>query len=171
MKTIRRVIQIMAIGMACVYCFGCSSTKLRNSAKVESTTIEKNAESLHTMNQHSYDRVIRVGDSTAATYRVIIFPKDSFQFSMNEGFIGKATKVELFGQTMRHKQIYDSTIIDSKIDYQESLQLEREKKEQQISVSKAVTRKKIPGLWMVLVGIGVVVGVGWYLRRKLNKNG
>lgn len=153
--------------MACISCFGCSSTKLRNSEKVESTTIEKNAESLRTMNQHSYDRVIRVGDSTAATYRVIIFPTDSFQFSMNEGFIGKATKVELIGQTRRHKQIYDSTTIDSKVDYQKSLQSEREKKEQQISVSKAVTRKKIPGLWMVLVGIGVVLGLGRYLKRNI----
>lgn len=48
-------------------------------------------ETIHLSHAHS------VTDSIGQVYQITIFPRDSFEFSMERGFMGKAAKVELTG--------------------------------------------------------------------------
>jgi hypothetical protein len=77
----------------------CRSTKLSNRQKAElalSTQSEVNSEQ---QIDKTYLRRSVLLDSSAQYHQLVIFPLDTFQFSWQEGFRGKASKIVIEGRS------------------------------------------------------------------------
>jgi len=143
----------------------CSTRKL-NKQKFESSASVQSEIRMQEFRNDKLEskRKILLTDTTNEHYSVVIFPADTFSFSAQHGFKGKAEKIELSGKVRRVINLTDSAgLLEEKqrvINYEEGY----ENKKVEISKSR-VLEKKGPKVVNVLILGVVVILVGWVLWR------
>lgn len=109
-------------------------------------------------------RKILLTDTANEHYSVIIFPADTFSFSAQHGFKGKAEKIELSGKLRRVISRTDSAgLLEEK---QRDMNYEEEYESKKVEISNSVVlekrRSKMVNVLVMVVG---VILVGWVLWR------
>lgn len=109
-------------------------------------------------------RKILLTDTTHEQYSVIIFPADTFSFSAQYGFKGKAERIELSGKVRRVMTRIDSAVILT--ERQRDKNYEEQYKSKKVEESKSrVLEKKGSKMVNVLIMVVGVILVGWVLWR------
>ena len=110
-------------------------------------------------------RKILLTDTVNEHYSVIIFPADTFSFSAQHGFKGKAEKIELSGKLRRVISRMDSVGILA--ERQRDMYYEEEYESKKVKVSNSrVLEKKGSKVVNVLVMVVVIILVGWVLWSR-----
>lgn len=107
---------------------------------------------------------ISIKDSTKHQYQVNIFPIDSFSFSLQEGFRGRAHAIELLGEIHQQKETseqYDSTATKQ----QESDYYEMVKTSETTLGSTRHLKKRNFNLMSIAILIGII-GVAGYVYKR-----
>ncbi len=144
--------------------YACRTTKfstrqLDKLTRLEQTdTMIREQETIHLSHAHS------VTDSIGQVYQITIFPRDSFQFSVERGFIGKASKVELVGSIRKLNRVNDSTVLMVSKGKETKSKMIRKLESRQINNSKSVEKSRFKG-WQVWVLVGAVLLLGWVYQR------
>ncbi len=109
------------------------------------------------------NRIISISDSTNQFYRVNIFPLDTFSFSIQDGFKGKASRVEVIKTVQQVKQINDSSLFTAKRHNETQYYSESEASETTASRIKSL-EKKNSSIIVNLLGIGFAGALIWLCR-------
>lgn len=86
----------------------CRTHKLTNRQQYRSAALELTDTHSREQQKEFYSLKSTIIDSSGQLYQVTIFPADTFEFSMQQGFKGKASKVELKGSIRQLKKLNDS---------------------------------------------------------------
>jgi len=136
-----------------------SNRQLNQLTGLEQTdTLIREQENIHLSYAHS------ITDSIRQVYQITIFPRDSFQFSMERGFIGKASKVELVGSIRQLNRVNDSTVLMVSEGKETKSKMIRKLESRQINNSKSVEKSRFKG-WQVWGAVGVVLLLGWVYQQ------
>jgi len=81
----------------------CRTTKLSNRHQDRIAVMEQTETRSREQENKQYSRSYSITDSSGQFYQITIFPADSFQFALHEGFKGKASKVEIRGSIRQLK--------------------------------------------------------------------
>lgn len=112
---------------------------------------------------------ILLTDSANEQYRVSIFPADTFSFSAQNGFIGKASKIEVSGLKQRIISLSDSSVLSAEKQTAMRYVEQQESKKSEISNARVLEKKRWPPLMIIIMsGVLIVVGCLW-LRRHLTQ--
>ena len=109
-------------------------------------------------------RKILMTDTAKEQYSVIIFPADTFSFSAQHGFKGKAERIELSGLLRRVISRTDSAGLFEERERVVNYEGQYESKKSGVSKSR-VLEKKGPKVVNVLIMVVGVILVGWVLWR------
>ena len=162
MKTI--VIILLAL-LILIGLSSCSTRKL-NKQKFEISSSAKSEMRMQELMNDKLEakRKILMTDTANEYYSVIIFPADTFSFSAQHGFKGKAEKIELSGKLRRVISRIDSAGLLAERQRDRHYREQYEGKKVELSNSRVLEKK---GLKMVNVLIMVVVVIlgGWVVWR------
>ena len=152
------MILIMSVQYAC-RTTKFSTRQLDQLTRLEQTdTLIREQETIHLSHAHS------VTDSIGQVYQITIFPRDSFQFSVEKGFIGKASKVELRGSIRQLNRVNDSIAFMVSKGRETKAKAIRKVESGQINNSKSVEKSRFKG-WQVGLAVGAVLLLGWVYQR------
>jgi len=105
-------------------------------------------------------RKIVLTDTANEHYSVIIFPADTFSFSAQHGFKGKAEKIEISGLLRRVISRIESGVL--RADKQRDVHYEEQYESKKVDLSNSkVLEKKGWRLGNVLIILLVIILVGW----------
>lgn len=109
-------------------------------------------------------RKILLTDTANEHYSVIIFPADTFSFSTQHGFEGKAEKIEISGELSRVISRTDSTVLleEKQRTINEEKQYENKRSEQSNSRELEKKRWQLVNVFMIVL---VLFLMGWVLWR------
>lgn len=157
MKTINKTPRISIFLLIALSICSCRSKDLNirheRNARVqqESTGLESRIKESNYTN-----RIIEISDSSNHQYKVRIFPLDTFSFSIDSGFKGRARSIEFSG-SIRQGSDASGIIADSAtklIDEVYKQQTSSSSKE--MTTTKALT-KKSPGIISFWIWIGLII--------------
>lgn len=152
------MILIMSVQYAC-RTTKFSNRKLDQLTRLERTdTLTREQENIHLSHAHS------VTDSIGQVYQIRIFPRDSFQFSVERGFIGKASKVELLGSIRQLNRVNDNIALMVSKGRETRANAIRKVESRQINNSKSVEKSRLKS-WKVWVVVGAVLLIWWVYQR------
>lgn len=137
---------------------GCNMQKQLNRQRTElMVTKEQNvlAKSVHQVLLHD-SRITWQADSSDHHYKVSIQPLDSFSFSPQHGFKGKALSVEIEGYQRSGRSLHDSSASNMAVMDTELIRLENSRLEKQSNRSTVKEKESKPGMSMI-VGVLVVL--------------
>jgi len=162
MRSLRICIALIAF----VYGCGLMQTRTRNRSKdytleqreldlKVSADLEKNG---------SFNMLHRSKDSLSSTYRILLWPKGSFTFSPEMGFVGEAEKIEMSG-TLEQLKAYSAMVNNQtkeKVKVTATLNEEGKKVAEQknVVVSSAYSLK-----WLIAGIVFIGAAVFWIYRR------
>lgn len=164
MKTIIKLASLILIILCQI---ACRSTKSSNRQKVNSTEIEQTETRSREQENKQYARSYSLTDSSGQFYQLTIFPVDSFQFSLREGFKGKANKVELRGSIHQLKRMTDSSVLILSANKQANSTRNRKVSIKKLDHAKSVKKTGLSWWWIFVAG-GVSVATIWVWRRVRN---
>lgn len=139
-----------------------NSARIRNSEKMrESVNLKsKQNESL------ASSRVIFMSDSTVNAYRVTIFPVDTFTYSPEAGFKGKARKIEASGIARELKKTGDSSATHFQKELQVDYRNSRDTRKVEGSRAKVMEKERVGLVSTLFVVILAVLIISlWYKLR------
>ena len=163
MKTIFKLAGVILI----ILCqSACRTHKLLNRQEDRSAAFE--ATDTHTREQQKkfYSMQSSIIDSSGQLYQVTIFPADTFQFSLQQGFKGKATKVEVKGSASHLKMVNDSATFSANNDSETRGTLIRKQETERLAKSKSVENKWLNWLPLCLAIAAMVMIVMIFLRFR-----
>jgi len=133
--------------------WSCSTGKLleRNSTRYTEHRIDE-TQTRHLEKELTYnERVVLLNDSSRHLYKVEIFPLDSFVYSIQGGFRGRASRIEVTGSTehLRHSIDHERGLVASASDSIKSSTSKIKRFER--SVSKEVQRKRSGGILIMII--------------------
>ena len=148
-------------------CHGaCSTRRLSDLQKSrlrfeEQSEIESRVKEINRINRHE-----SVTDSNRNTYQLTIFPADTFKFSMQNGFIGKASKIVLNGTSEQLIRVLDTSKFTSSISSESDTKMRTDRMENLRDRSTQLERRDVTwiGLCVGLIVAVVVLGV-WRRSR------
>jgi len=111
-------------------------------------------------------RNILLTDTANEQYSVIIFPADTFSFSAQHGFKGKAERIELAGQLRRVINRTDNTVLLAEKQRVMNYVKQDESQKSEISNSR-VFKKEGWNLLSLLIVPLVLIAIGWFLWRHV----
>lgn len=130
-------------------CHGaCRTSKYSNRQHVQTMATEKTKISSGEQENKQYSLSRSIIDSTGQEYYVTIFPADSFRFSVQEGFSGKATKIELRGMAKQLTRINDSATLNVLASKKSSASMIRKVSDVQKIRSRSVEKRRISWIWL-----------------------
>ena len=108
-------------------------------------------------------RIISMSDSVDNQYYIKIFPLDTFSFSLQNGFKGKASLIEVVGTRQEVKKIIDSSTIRAERQNETLYNNKSTSKESIASRQKKLQKKRSTLLLpMLTLGIsGLVIWICW----------
>ncbi len=111
---------------------------------------------------------VSIKDSGDHQYRVNIFPTDTFSFSIQNGFKGNASRIEVLGTNRQTRIVSDSNSFY--IGRQTEMLYDRESESKTTAVSRAKNLEKrknsiLPYLLGLVLGV-VAVWLGWRVWKK-----
>ena len=109
-------------------------------------------------------RKILLTDTANEHYSVIIFPADTFSFSAQHGFKGKAERIELSGKVRRIISRIDSAVILTERQRDMNYEEQYESKKVEESNFRVLEKKGSKVLNVLIMVVGVIL-VGWVLWR------
>lgn len=140
---------------------GCSLMKTRNRLATSASSEENTSLRESTLNQQIIVMKRAVLDSSETAYTVVIYPADAFHFSLQDGFKGSATKVEVSGFVRQKRLEQDSTNI---------MNVDATAREEAYAVKmksifskgdKVVERTTFNWRTLIILGLGLVGFCGW----------
>ncbi|SDN17829.1 hypothetical protein SAMN05421813_1633 [Daejeonella rubra] len=146
------------------------NTRRLNKQKFESSSSAQSEIRLQDLKNERYDnkRMITLTDSANELYTISIFPSDTFSFSAQHGFRGKAAKIEVTGLLRRVLTRTDSTALraekQSSRTYEEQQQIDKS----ELSRTGGLVKKRWPPVLIGIVLVMIIV-IGWFLGRRLTK--
>ncbi len=147
----------------------CSSRKL-NKQKFESSATAQSEIRLQDLNKAQYEgrRMILMTDSSDELYTISIIPKDTFSFSTQQGFRGKAERIEVRGLVRRAQARSDSTIFEAE---QQNRRIYEEQKQSKMAelLRNGVFERKSWSVVMVFIVVGVILVIGWWVMRRFRR--
>ncbi|MDP3468285.1 MAG: hypothetical protein Q8S11_08120 [Daejeonella sp.] len=164
MKTL---IQFGAMALIIFCGAACHSSKLMNRQQARLALKEQSNSKSRVLEHNQFERFEYLIDSSGHSYQLSIFPTDTFKFSLQEGFIGKASKVLIKGSGNQVIRITDTSKTSGTV----SSELEEKVRNEVLakSTERSVSVERKGGLWIgiaagLIVGL-VVVGVWWRVGR------
>lgn len=142
----------------------CRSTKFSNRQQNQLDALEQTGTRSREQESKSYSQSNLITDSSGQVYQLTIFPADTFQFSVQEGFRGKASKVELRASIRQLKRIKDSTAFTGSEDRETIAKIIRKAEAKQLAYSKSVEKTSFNWLWLCLAA-AVALFIVWIFRR------
>ncbi len=130
-------------------CHGaCRTSKYSNRKHVQAIVAEETYNSIIEQENKQYSLSRSIIDSTGQEYQVTIFPADSFRFSVQEGFSGKAIKIELRGSARQFTRTNDSTTLNASASRKFSSSAIRKISNEERSRSISVEKIGMPWIWL-----------------------
>lgn len=143
---------------------GCGVEKFltRNSARTkESNEIEMI--SFARKDQSSFsEEALLFSDSGRHSYQVMIFPQDSFSFSVEDGFRGKAQKIEILGSSehLAKGEYYqlnlESKSADSSVSFKENSTVAER------VIAKNLEKRHRTGILLVIIACIIIAACCWW---------
>ena len=146
--------------------FSSCSTRKLNKQKFEISSSAQSEIRMQDFRNDKFEakRKILLTDTAHEHYSVIIFPSDTFSFSAQHGFKGKAERIELSGKVRRVINLTDSSgLLEEKqkvVNYEE----EYESKKVELSKFRVLEKKGLKVVNVLIMVVGVIL-VGWWLWR------
>lgn len=161
------IIKLTGMALIILSQSACRTEKLLNRQQTSSSSLEVTADSVRELQNRSFSRTSAVRDSSDQFYQVTIFPADTFQFSMQEGFTGKATKLEVRGSIRQIRHLNDSATLMTGSDKRKTYKSIQKMDNEEVSKFKSVEKTRIN--WLLVVCLAAAFGVltVWILRRYL----
>ena len=144
------------------------STSLLNSERKRTKQLQKDDVHINSQQLESISgsRQINLTDSSSNLFKVTIFPVDTFTFSLEGGFNGKATKIEATGINWQLKKMRDS----SELFFEKGTRVEYDNKRDVLKVEsskvKVIERKRVS--WVLGLAVLVIISLliwFWWKRR------
>jgi len=162
MRAVRICIALIAFGYGC----GLMQTRTRNTTRdyaLEQRNMELKVSADREKNG-SFHMLDAGSDSLSRTYRLLLWPKGSFTFSPEMGFVGEAEKIELSG-TLEQIKAY-SAMVNSQTAEKIKVKAALKEQEKKVSEEKNVVVSSAYSLKWLIAGI-VFIGaaVFWFYRR------
>jgi len=110
-------------------------------------------------------RKILLTDTSNEQYSVIIFPSDTFSFSAQHGFKGKAERIELSGELRRVRSRIDSSVLLAEKQRDMHYEEQYESKKVEESNSRVLEKRRSKVLNVLVMVVGLIL-VGWVLWRR-----
>jgi len=139
-----------------------SLTRLQTKTSVQEQTTTSDSQ----LQWSTYTRQSTLNDSTENLYKITIFPADTpFQFSILEGFKGKANKIEITGLSKQRSYATDTTKMVSITGKDKQIHTTKKATDKATSVVKAVNKHQNYWVWLVMLAVGI--GLCYFLRLSL----
>ena len=116
----------------------------------------------------SISRSMVMTDSSGEYYQATIFPADTFQFSLRDGFKGKALKVEVRGSVKQLIRLNGVGSMTHTRDSSEEVKSTRKVESEQIPASKSTKRKNNALLFLFAAGFVIMIGFALSKFRRNN---
>jgi len=152
--------------------FHASCSRILNSERNKAKLIQ-NEEVRMTSEQSELifgNRLIQLADSSSKFFSIEIYPLDTFTFSVNDGFRGMASKIEVRGIMYERQKFLDSISFSTEKDQTIQYGSEYKIREKGLRASKEVKSPRL--FWLVvlfLIGFIIVV-YGFFQVRKRYRN-
>lgn len=147
------IVNTMVLGI--VIGIGSCGIRKLNAGKSQSSLLVKDEISLLSNEYESYQgkRIIMIRDSNNQQYRLKISPVDTFTFSLENGFKGKASSIEFKGTFQQKTATTDSSTFNGRKEIATHAGMIRKVQGEQLVSSKAVA--KIWFNWWLVVALFV----------------
>lgn len=130
-------------------CHGaCRTSKYSNRKHVQAILAEETYNSIIEQENKKYSLSRSIIDSTGQEYQVTIFPADSFRFSVQEGFSGKAIKIELRGSARQFTRTNESAAFNVSTSKEHSANVIRKSNHNERTRSRSVEKIRMPWIWL-----------------------
>jgi len=158
------VIKLLAL-LILIILSSCSTRKL-NKQKFESSSSVQSEIRMQDFRNDKLEakRKILLTDITNEQYSVIIFPADSFSFSAQHGFKGKAEKIEVRGLISRVQARLDSTVVKEEQQSGRAYEVKQRIEKSEKSRIRFLETKRWSLTLLLIVLTGIIL-IGWWLRR------
>lgn len=145
----------------------CSTRKL-NRQRSESSASEQSEIRMQDLKNAQYEgkRMILMTDSADELYSISIIPADTFSFSAQHGFRGKAEKVEVSGRIRRVQTRSDSTVLQVEKQSGRTYEVQYQSEKSNLSRTRILEKKSWPVIMVLIVLAGLIV-IGCWLRRRV----
>ena len=147
-----------------VFVSGCDigKTLTRNSARTkENNKIEMISSARKDQSSFSEEAIL-FSDSGRHSYQVMIFPQDSFSFSVEEGFRGKAQKIEILGSSehLAKGEYYQLNLESKSADNSGSFKENSRVVERE--VAKNLEKRHKTGILALIIACIIIAGCCWW---------
>ena len=166
MKTVIEILVRLCCITVLILSFSACRSKHLNNQRFRTSAVQTKDINIKTTQDDFYQRssVISIRDSAKHQYQVNIFPIDSFSFSLQEGFRGRAHAIELKGEIHQRKET--SELHGSTAKKQHSSNYHEEAKiSGRAKGNNKDLKKKSFNLIVVLVFIGFIGLVAYFYKR------
>lgn len=146
------------------------NTRRLNKQKFERSSSAQSEIRLQDLKNERYDskRIITLTDSANELYTISIFPSDTFSFSAQHGFRGKAAKIELTGLMRRVLTRSDSTALFAEKQSSRTYKEQQQSDQSELSRTGGLVKKRWPSFLIGIVLVMIIL-IGWFLERHLTK--
>lgn len=146
--------------------FSSCSTRKLNKQKFESSATTQSEIRMQELINDKLEakRKILLNDTAHEHYSVIIYPADTFSFSAQHGFKGKAEKIELSGKLRRVISRIDSAGLLAERQRNRHYGEQYEGKKTEVSNSRVLEKRRSKVVNVLIMVVGVIL-VGWLLWR------
>ena len=163
MKTLKLISVVLILSLA-----SCRTKDLERSKSHRSEKINEQAQSKSTMQESTQSRQhVLTSDSGTHSYSIRIVPLDTFSFSFESGFRGRAASVELVGLIQKDME----TDVTSRLALEKASTRQYEITNTVIKTEKIATKKLRKTNWLIL-GVIISLGIGgvlyWWVRKRGN---
>ena len=142
------------------------NTRRLNRQKSESSALQQSEIRFQDLKNERYEgkRMIILSDSANELYTVRIIPADTFSFSAQHGFRGKAAKIEVSGLLRRVMTRSDNTEVSAEKQTGRTYK-EQYRSEKSELFRTGVLEKKSWRVVLVFILLGLLILLVWLLRR------
>ncbi len=153
---------LLLTGMALLMLvLSCRSSKYSNRQKVQVASKTQTDLNSALNKDNQFVRTTTLSDSIGQYYQLTIFPVDSFKFSLQSGFSGKATKVMILGSSKQLTRLSDSSKYAESLSAESAVKLTESVKAHMNDRSVSVERSTVlwKWLWISLAAIVLIIAV------------
>ena len=146
--------------------FSSCSTRKLNKQILKSSASEQSKIRMQDLKNAAYEgkQMILITDSADERYTISIIPADTFSFSVQHGFRGKAEKIEVSGLIRRVQSRSDSTVLHA--EQQSGRTYEEQHRSEKSDLSRTrILEKRFWPVIMVFIVLAGLICIGWWLRR------
>lgn len=162
--------KLIAIFLIPLILGACRTDKFLNTEKTRSSDLSATNIRIEELKHETYraSQMISLNDSNDHYYRINIFPVDSFSFSVQHGFRGRASRMEIVSSARQVTRLAEKRdLLAAKQDYSTKSQVNKSRRVRGTN-SKVLEKSKRGGEWaLIWLGLaGLIVFTGWKILKK-----